>query len=360
MATPQAVSAVVRASRPNFSCATDKAVFAVHAILSVNGLSLRKLGDETDAAAAQGPSALPAEEIPLDGWNASTDLYALLYAPQEQQQQQQLLLVKCLPVDGSVLVTLAEVVSGQEPVSLELQLDRYVPEAAASASAPGLGLGFSNLDELIKRVEIALGEALPAKDDKSTQDKAVTAGKAGSTTAGTSQQDTAAAERERERQRERERERERERSPGHDPLRDDRFPGRAPGLPPGWGGPGLVPPVGGGGPGGLFLPDGGLEGPGSMGPLGGGGGMHVGPGHPFFADRMRHPDLRPGGGLGFPAAPGRGPAPGVRWDPINPEGLQGWNPEDFQRGGRSVREDGLNDIGRPAPGRGPDWDHMFG
>lgn len=48
---------------------------------------------------------------------------------------------------------------------------RYVPEAAASASAPGLGLGFSNLDELIKRVEIALGEALPAKDDKSTQDK---------------------------------------------------------------------------------------------------------------------------------------------------------------------------------------------
>lgn len=113
--------------------------------------------------------------------------------------------------------------------------------------------------------------------------QAVTAGKAGSTTAGTSQQDTAAAERERERQRERERERERERSPGHDPLRDDRFPGRAPGLPPGWGGPGLVPPVGGGGPGGLFLPDGGLEGPGSMGPLGGGGGMHVGPGHPFFA-----------------------------------------------------------------------------
>ncbi len=55
---------------------------------------------------------------------------------------------------------------------------RYVPEAAeggasASASAPGLGLGYSNLDELIKRVEIALGEALPppAKDDKSTQDK---------------------------------------------------------------------------------------------------------------------------------------------------------------------------------------------
>ncbi len=37
----------------------------------------------------------------------------------------QLLLVKCLPVDGSLLVTLAEVVSGQEPVSLELQLARW-------------------------------------------------------------------------------------------------------------------------------------------------------------------------------------------------------------------------------------------
>jgi hypothetical protein len=42
--------------------------------------------------------------------------------------------------------------------------------------------------------------------------------------------------------------------------------------------------------------------------LGPGGGMHVGPGHPFFADRMRHPDLGPGGfGSG---------QPGPRWDPI--------------------------------------------
>ena len=59
------------------------------------------------------------------------------------------------------------------------------------------------------------------------------------------------------------------------------------------------------------------------GPLGGGigggpslGGMHVGPGHPFFADRMRHPDLMPGPSGGFGAGRGAHP-PGARWDPIS-------------------------------------------
>jgi hypothetical protein len=42
-----------------------------------------------------------------------------------------------------------------------------------------------------------------------------------------------------------------------------------------------------------------------MPPLGPGGGMHVGPDHPFFAGRSRHP---PGG---MP-----GGVPGPRWDPI--------------------------------------------
>jgi hypothetical protein len=68
-----------------------------------------------------------------------------------------------------------------------------------------------------------------------------------------------------------------------------------------------VPPGMGGGP----LP--------GIGPL---GGMHVGPGHPFFSDRMRHPDLGPGG-FGGPGHPG-----GARWDPISEwgpgAGGRGW------------------------------------
>jgi len=58
-----------------------------------------------------------------------------------------------------------------------------------------------------------------------------------------------------------------------------------------------------------FMPDplmgGGGALPGLMGP-GGVGGMHVGPSHPFFSDRLRHPEMQPG------MHP-----PGARWDPIS-------------------------------------------
>jgi hypothetical protein len=48
-----------------------------------------------------------------------------------------------------------------------------------------------------------------------------------------------------------------------------------------------------------------------------------------------------------------------------PEGLEGWRPEDFRRGppGRGGPGQGPNihpDIGPPPPGRGTDWDSMFG
>jgi hypothetical protein len=70
------------------------------------------------------------------------------------------------------------------------------------------------------------------------------------------------------------------------------------------------------------------------GPLGGDG-MHVGPGHPFFADRMRNPSLIGGGGRGGGGLYGPPGLPqGARWDPISPEGLPGWNPDDFQQPGR--------------------------
>ena len=44
------------------------------------------------------------------------------------------------------------------------------------------------------------------------------------------------------------------------------------------------------------------------------GGMHVGPGDPLYAGRMRVP---PGGG----SRGGGGPLPGVRFDPIGPRGM---------------------------------------
>lgn len=48
----------------------------------------------------------------------------------------------------------------------------------------------------------------------------------------------------------------------------------------------------------------------------------------------------------------------------DPEGLEGWRPDDFQRprpgGGRGQQPDIDPDIGLPGPGRGTDWDSMYG
>lgn len=67
-----------------------------------------------------------------------------------------------------------------------------------------------------------------------------------------------------------------------------------------------------------------------------GGGMHVGPNDPLFL----------GGGMGGGAM--RGPLPpGARYDPINPEGLPGWHPDDF------VQPPGVGrGRGRGGPGQG--------
>ncbi|GIL83554.1 hypothetical protein Vretimale_10329 [Volvox reticuliferus] len=434
MATPQAITAVIRASKPDFKTTADKAAFAVHAILSVNGFSLRKVGNGVDAAVEQGAASLPSEEADLANWNqdaqqADGGIYSFLYVPesgaqrlpvQQNQRQQQdqappqpqppLLLVKCLrlavdqpaagptggdassdakaddfnsrsaggiggegagadaggPRSGGVLlVSLADVSSGHPPATLELQLDRYV-----SSLAPG-GAGYEHLDELIRRVQEALEEALDGTEASSSRAAGATSISSAADKGSRGEHTTAvaaaaeAAQRKQEEVEEaaralRQGEEEQQR---RDPLRDDRypqamFPNR---TPPGWGplGVGDEDLMPGGlprrpGMGGLVGPEAGVP----LGPRGLGGGMHVGPENPIFAGRLRHPR----GGAGFPPSiiGGGGAVPGMRWDPIAPEGLQGWAPDDYTRAGRAQHGEGFNDIGRPQPGRGPDWDHMFG
>jgi proteasome inhibitor subunit 1 (PI31) len=78
--------------------------------------------------------------------------------------------------------------------------------------------------------------------------------------------------------------------------------------------------------------------------------MHVGPGHPIFGPG------RMGGGVG--GLPGRGSLPpGARYDPINPAGLPGFHPDDFVQPGPPRPHP---DVMQPGPGRGTDWDEMFG
>ncbi|GAB4821633.1 hypothetical protein N2152v2_008679, partial [Parachlorella kessleri] len=68
---------------------------------------------------------------------------------------------------------------------------------------------------------------------------------------------------------------------------------------------------------------------------------------------------RMGGGVG-PDLPGGGRSslpPGARYDPINPAGLPGFNPDDFIPPGPARPHP---DVMQPGPGRGTDWDDMFG
>ena len=101
---------------------------------------------------------------------------------------------------------------------------------------------------------------------------------------------------------------------------------------------------------------------------GAGGGMLFGPDHPAFRG-----GLGGAGGLGGPSRP-----PGVRWDPISPPGLPGFEPPGGGFGGGlrpplhpDVMQPGTGggdlDLGpRPGPGRGPGGgfggfgDDMFG
>ncbi|PNW80820.1 hypothetical protein CHLRE_07g331000v5 [Chlamydomonas reinhardtii] len=377
MATPQAVTAVIRASRPEFRSAADRLAFAVHAVVSVNGFSLRKVGDSAvDEAVAAGAAALPAEECGLQGWNqgqaepggagvAEPATYGFLYVPESAGMDRQdnkgspapLLLVKCLNLHsaaddtpGVLLASLADAATGRPPVTLELPVARYVSSGGT----------YDKMEELIGRVTGALEEALEVPAASRSGAKAAGVSTAGKTAAAT----PAASTTSQGQQQQPQRGREEGPDPDHDPLRDDRYRGapRGPARgPPGYGVgaeedwvPGGVPrPPGMGG--GLMLPGGG-------GGFAGGGGMLVGPDNPIFADRLRHPRMG-GPGMGPGGGPGMGPGsgvPGMRWDPIAPEGLQGWHPDDFTREGRAVRGEGFNDIGRPPPGRGPDWDNMFG
>ncbi|KAG2496799.1 hypothetical protein HYH03_005206 [Edaphochlamys debaryana] len=370
MATPQAVTALVRAARPDFSSKADKLVFAIHATLSVNGFSLRKLGQGVDEAVTQGASTLPAEEIDITGWSqpAEDGTLAFLYVPEPGTASAKaagsapLLLVKCLPLEGdggdaggSLIVSLADTASGKPPASLDLPVDRYVP-----ALAPG-AQGYKELPELISKVEGALADALEGggAGKAAAAAKATASTSASGRTAPTSQQQQREEAEEQERRRREEVEERRRGDPLRDPLIDDSYhrPGMGVLRPPGWGGVGDEDLM----PGGLPrpMPMGGPFGVGGvpLGPRGGGGGMHVGPENPMFSDRLRHPHRGPGLGPGM-GGPGGG-VPGMRWDPINPEGLQGFHPDDFTQPGGARRE-GLNDIGGPPPGRGADWDEMYG
>lgn len=402
MTTPAAVLAVVRAGDQAFRGPEDAVLYAIHAAVLTSGYGLIGVGD--DAKLEGVPSDAP--EVSESGWNALPDRYTLLYrsddptpatpaapaagaagasgpspAPPDKRWPPRLLLLKALVVGSSLLVTLAGGGDGgSEPEVLEVDPSHYYDptsaDAAAAAAATPPARRYKDTRGLCSRIGGALA-ALAAPGGGGGGAGGAGGAEAGAGKGAARPQGGAGGEdrqgRAEGRGEGRRPSRPREVDDDYDPLRigppmrggarplrageDDIMPLSPLGGP--LGGP--LGPIGGGMGGGPMMP------PGGIGPI---GGMHVGPGHPFFSDRMRHPDVGPGG-PGGPLGGGRQPG-GARWDPISPEGLEGWRPDDFQQGlpgqGGS-RGRGLPlgrggppahpDIEQPGPGRN-DWDSMYG
>jgi len=328
---------------PSLSCRSseDKLAFAVHAYVFAQGYKLVSTGAQAEDPATDFASSQDREEVDDSGWDSLPGVYAFRYQDATASGKRAPLFLKCIVVGPKLLVQWMAGSSAQTHV-LELDIDKYTTEAAASPAA------YKNVEDLVKILDTSI------------------AGGAGSGSAKQQQQQQEQCTR-------READQEGE-EPGPSHRGEEGYcstlqEGGPPCYPAGGSGkevlppgimpssvgyedvvpPGVRPPGYGGGYGGF----GGIP----AGPPHTGGGMHVGPSHPVFGPGKL------GGGVGMPPEFGsRGDhgvpfPPGARWDPIGPPGTRGFRPDDFQQRDPSHPHP---DMAQPGPGKGTDWDQFFG
>lgn len=306
--------AIVKASRPSFKSRGCRLAYAIHAFFLSRGGTVVAVGQQADDIATD---ATPTEEVDMVGWDDQQDHFAFCYLPEDGNTQNTLQVI--IDISNDILVVHWASVNRKGPIkgpkSLQLQISDYTRDAT------GVQEGYDNLDQLVNK----LNENFDSTDTEATSSsgEAVKARNSGAIPSRT---------------------RHLEEEPDIDDAlttarrppswpengSDDDAVGWSDAAPPGLRAPGL--------PGGLSSPH-----------LGGSmsGGMHVGPNDPLYSSRLQQ------GGRRLP----RGVLPGARFDPITPQGLPGWNPDDFQRQGDQRMHP---DIMQPGPGRGSSFDSMFG
>lgn len=320
MMTPQTLLSLVMALRPKFRSRSDRLAFAAHAFMIAQGFKLEAVGDDAEKASSADSIQCNEDEVDISKWNSSTDAYTFLYNPNLWQQGVVTvpILLKMVNLGDQLLLSWVTLKSSSQesqqvelkgPHQLELKVDNYT---TSKAELPAC---YQNLADLIDKLHskvVSVHGYLVCKPESSDT------------------KSTAAA------------------STRQEPLPDygaaeDEFPSEPRRY--------VEPPIGGMGnsdavPPGFRPPGyGGLQEPFPAG-MGRSGGMHVGPDDPLFAGRS---------GMQRPGRAGVNPA-GARYDPIGPPGMPGFNPDDFQTGRRPLHPD----LAQPGPGRGTDWDSMFG
>lgn len=347
MASAPAVSALLRAYRPELSLEAEKTAFVVHLTFLASGFELVASGDRADADASGGP---PSGE-PIQGWNQVPGEYAFLYAypklPGTSTSQQAYL--KCLSVGDVMMVDACskdqglaaagaaargtasgEVAAGASTTVLhtELRMSDFV-RAAAGGVGEEKRAGTYSVDDMYKNLEglvntVATDICLPLlaghreASDEGAGGSARAQGQASSTAPSTGTGSGSEA-------------------PSRPPP-DRTIPQDTEGIayPPIPGRPGFGDDLGPGGGAGI-LPDAGPRFPGS--------GMLVGPEDPRWGL------MRPGGledpddlyGTQGPGGLPRGVPPGARFDPFGPPGVPGFEPGRFgDDGGRRGPRGGLH------------------
>jgi hypothetical protein len=131
-----------------------------------------------------------APDVPLTGWNSSSDAYSLAYVSEDEAAQNPpagqapaaaapiKLLLKALVIgDSTLVVCLATDTPGAQPQTVELNLDEYVSSsssssqgggdsgssaAAAGQAGPLVAKTYKNLDQLAQQVNKALADITAA------------------------------------------------------------------------------------------------------------------------------------------------------------------------------------------------------
>lgn len=303
-----AVQAVVRAARPALASPAAALAFVAHGHLLAKGYVLVAAGADDVAGFESVASKSPDGSCGPDGWDARSDEFAFAYAPEGRADVR--IIVRMLVVGGSLCVAASSKVEGNEreaedPVTEDFVVSDFVPEGGQGSfvGGPNMKAYVARLEDLEARIKRCFEGPSQRKEDPRRGEGVRRGG----------------------------------------PDDDDglRIPGS--GRNPGWNHhappPPAIPSVGADDLLPRLDPRHPLMSPGI-------GGSQVGPNDPIF--------FRGGGVGGHVPHPGRGLPPGARYDPIAPEGLPGFHPDDLIRGGGGGmrRRDDLDDIGMP-PGWNP-------
>lgn len=286
-----ALIALMKAQGVRFRSDESKIPYAVHTFLIASGCCLVSCGSELSAE----KSVTEADEVAADGWDADASLFVFQYRTPRGSS----LVTKCLPMDHDLILHWCCGGNDAPVRSLELHIPDYIAKGSTADTA------FGNLQGLIDTVSPGLSAEL-----QGTQAAPAAAGQRPAQAG--EQAHGATAEPIRDRQ---------SREPGQPAERPAQpvLPGDAER---GIGYDDLHPP-------GTLL----VEGPARGGRI---GGSQVGPDDPLFSVR---PGRQP--------VPSQSLPPGARFDPIGPEGVPGFHPDDFTP--ERMRREAWNDVG-PPPG----------